>query len=75
MGHRSRPTTNDQLSFILSRLNRFAAEETMRFCWANYLLWAVIAVLGFGAMVSGCGAKGPLYLPEEPTPQEQQKRQ
>ncbi len=47
----------------------------MRFCWANYLLWAVIAVLGFGAMVSGCGAKGPLYLPEEPTPQEQQKRQ
>ncbi len=37
----------------------------MRICWAQYLLWAVIAVLGAGAALSGCGSKGPLYLPEE----------
>ncbi len=41
----------------------------MRFCWAQYALWIVIAVLGTGAILSGCGAKGPLYLPEA----EQQK--
>ncbi len=35
----------------------------MRICWAQYVLWAVIALLGVSAMLSGCGAKGPLYLP------------
>ena len=37
----------------------------MRFCWAQYALWAVIAALGVMAMLSGCGAKGELYLPPE----------
>lgn len=49
----------------------------MRICWAQYLFWAVIAVLGIVSMLSGCGAKGDLYLPPEqkqaapaqPTPQ------
>lgn len=34
-------------------------------CWANLLLLAVIAVLGVGTMLSGCGQKGPLYLPDD----------
>ncbi|MEJ2060306.1 MAG: lipoprotein [Gammaproteobacteria bacterium] len=37
----------------------------MRPCWAQWLLWAVIAVLGVGSMLSACGQKGPLYLPPE----------
>jgi len=39
----------------------------MRFCWAQYLFWAVIAALGIISMLSGCGAKGELYLPPEQT--------
>ena len=35
----------------------------MRICWAQYTLWAVIAVLGVVSMLSGCGSKGDLYLP------------
>jgi len=37
----------------------------MRFCWAQYLFWAVITALGIISMLSGCGAKGELYLPPE----------
>jgi predicted small lipoprotein YifL len=33
-------------------------------CWARYLLYAVIAVLGTGQLMTACGQKGPLYLPE-----------
>ncbi len=36
----------------------------MKPCWAQYLLWLVIAVAGAGAMLSGCGQKGDLYLPD-----------
>ncbi len=35
-------------------------------CWARYMLWLVIAILGIGNMLSACGRKGELYLPEEP---------
>ena len=35
----------------------------MRICWAQYTLWAVIALLGVVSMLSGCGSKGDLYLP------------
>ena len=35
----------------------------MRICWAQYTLWAVIAVLGVVSMLSGCGSKGDLFLP------------
>jgi len=38
----------------------------MKICWAQYLLWLVIAVLGAGAALSACGQKGDLYLPETP---------
>jgi|GEM_PF-1265654 len=37
----------------------------MRICWAQYALWAVIAVLAVPGMLAGCGAKGDLYLPPE----------
>lgn len=36
----------------------------MRICWAQYLLWAVIAIFGVAALLSGCGSKGNLYHPE-----------
>ncbi|WP_459863165.1 LPS translocon maturation chaperone LptM [Endothiovibrio diazotrophicus] len=37
----------------------------MNRCWAQYALWAVIAILGVGSMLSGCGQKGPLFLPTD----------
>lgn len=37
----------------------------MRFCWAQYAFGAMVIVLGLLAMLSGCGAKGDLYLPPE----------
>jgi predicted small lipoprotein YifL len=37
----------------------------MRFCWAQYSLWAVIIVLATLSMLAGCGAKGDLFLPPE----------
>ncbi len=45
----------------------------MRPCWAQYLLWAVIAALGIMSMLSGCGAKGDLYLPQDEPTTAQQK--
>jgi len=43
----------------------------MKTCWAQYLLWLVIAVLGTGSALSACGQKGDLYHPLSP---EAQKR-
>lgn len=40
-------------------------ETFMRFCWAQYSLWAVIIVLATLSMLAGCGAKGDLFLPPE----------
>ena len=34
-------------------------------CWAQYLLWAVIAIFGAGSMLSACGQKGNLYMPDK----------
>ena len=36
----------------------------MKSCWAQYLLWLVIAVLGTGSALSACGQKGALYHPD-----------
>ena len=33
-------------------------------CWARYLFIAVVSVLGIGNMITACGQKGDLYLPE-----------
>ncbi len=40
----------------------------MKICWAQYLLWLVIAVLGTGSALSACGQKGALYQPEPAAP-------
>jgi predicted small lipoprotein YifL len=36
-------------------------------CWARSLLYLVIAILALGQMMSACGQKGPLYLPDAQT--------
>lgn len=38
----------------------------MRICWPQILFLLLVIVLGIGSMLSGCGKKGPLYLPHEP---------
>ena len=43
-------------------------------CWPRYLFILLIAVLGIGNMLTACGQKGPLYLPE-PTAQQQAEMQ
>jgi len=46
----------------------------MKTCWAQYLLWLVMAVLGTGSALSACGQKGALFIPDEakkPTPSQQ----
>ena len=42
-------------------------------CWPRYLLWFVIAFLGTGSMLSACGQKGDLYLPDQNDPQQDEK--
>ena len=37
----------------------------MKPCWAQYLLWLLIAVAGTAAMLTGCGQSGDLYLPDD----------
>ena len=46
----------------------------MKPCWASYLLWLVIAVAGAGAMLSSCGQKGDLYLPDKTDQPEHSKK-
>ena len=36
----------------------------MKTCWAQYLFWLVIIILGSGSALSACGQKGDLYLPD-----------
>ena len=42
-------------------------------CWPRYILWTLIALLGSGSMLSACGQKGALYLPDQPVEQQQEK--
>ncbi len=44
-------------------------------CWARYLLWLVIAILGIGNMLIACGQKGALYLPDPQQEQVEEKTQ
>ncbi len=48
--------------------------EWMMRCWAQYLLWAVIAILGTGSLLSACGQKGPLYLPDKTEQSKNEKK-
>ena len=34
-------------------------------CCSRYLFILLVAVLGIGNMITGCGQKGDLYLPEK----------
>jgi len=36
----------------------------MKICWAQYLLWLVIAASGAGSALTACGQKGALYHPD-----------
>jgi len=40
----------------------------MKTCWAQYLLWFAVAVLGVGGALSACGQKGALYHPAAEAP-------
>lgn len=42
-------------------------------CWPRCLLWTLVALLGLGNMLSACGQKGDLYLPEKQKHQKQEK--
>lgn len=44
----------------------------MRLCWAQWAMILLVVVLGLGAMLSGCGKKGPLYVPKDKPAQSQQ---
>jgi predicted small lipoprotein YifL len=48
-------------------------ERLKMHCWPRYLLWLVIAVLGTGSMLSACGQKGDLYLPDTKVEQSEEK--
>ncbi len=37
----------------------------MRPCWAQILFLLVVLTLGTLSLLSACGQKGPLYLPDE----------
>ncbi|MDE2090083.1 MAG: lipoprotein [Gammaproteobacteria bacterium] len=37
------------------------------------ILWIVLALFGLGGLLSGCGQKGDLYLPQKNPPQQQQQ--
>jgi predicted small lipoprotein YifL len=43
-------------------------------CWAQYLLWAVIAMLGSGSLLSACGQTGNLYLPDAAEQSDEKKK-
>lgn len=45
----------------------------MRLCWAQIVFIMVVAVLGLGSILSACGQKGPLYLPDHTAKPAQQK--
>ncbi len=45
----------------------------MRPCWAQILLALVVVTLGSLSLLSACGQKGPLYLPDEAPAQHKQK--
>ena len=37
----------------------------MRLCWPQLITFLLVAVLGTASMLSACGQKGDLYLPDD----------
>jgi len=52
----------------------YPESRPMKTCWAQYLLWGVIAALGLLSILAtaGCGQKGDLYLPDREPPAQSQ---
>ena len=46
----------------------------MRLCAPQWLLIAVVILLGLSSMLSGCGKKGPLYVPDSPATEQTVKK-
>ncbi len=42
----------------------------MRACRLNYRIWVLCAALALGGLLSACGQKGDLYLPDRDAPQQ-----
>lgn len=38
----------------------------MRICWPQAVMVLLVVILGVGSMLSGCGKKGPLFIPKDP---------
>lgn len=36
----------------------------MKICWPQATMILLVVILGLGSMLSGCGKKGPLYMPK-----------
>ena len=36
-------------------------------CWSRYLFILIVIILGTSSMLSACGQKGPLVMPDETT--------
>ena len=43
----------------------------MKWCRAELALYIIIAILGIANMITACGQKGSLYLPQEQSEQQQ----
>jgi len=56
--------------FLLGRNINWRYPSGMKFCWANTIMMLVIIALGTLSMLSACGQKGDLYLPEKEQPAE-----
>lgn len=44
----------------------------MRICWPQATMILIVVILGTSSMLSGCGKKGPLYIPKDAAKQQQQ---
>jgi len=44
----------------------------MRICWPQATMILLVVFLGVSSMLSGCGKKGPLYIPKDASQQQQQ---
>ncbi len=44
-------------------------------CWSRYIFFLVVVILGSASMLSACGQKGPLVLPDETREQAQEQTQ
>ncbi len=46
----------------------------MKICWAQSLFIVIVIILGLGNILSACGQKGALYLPDDAPQTDMQKQ-